>query len=85
MNYLLVCIVATGKGIDLMLKLFASCCVLFFFIDIFSLSIGIAQEFIPVCAPRKEPMVYYIYVRKKQTKFVRKVAGSTPLPILKKP
>lgn len=30
MNYLLVCIVATGKGIDLVLKLFASCCVLLF-------------------------------------------------------
>lgn len=67
MNYMLVCIVATSIDTDLMLKLFASPCVPFFFLtDIFPLSIGIAQEFILVYSPRKEPMIYYIYVRKNK-------------------
>ena len=82
MNYMPVCIVATSIDTDLMLKLFASPVCHFFLTDIFPLFIGIAQEFISVYSPGKEPMTYYIYVRKKQTKFVRE---STPLPLLKKP
>lgn len=30
-------------------------------------------------------MMYYFYIRKKQTKFVRKVAGSIAFPLLSLP
>ena len=79
MNYMLVRVAATSTETDLTLKLFASPCVPFFKTDIFPLSIGIAQEFILVYSPRKEPMIYYVYVRQKQTKFVREVY-TTPSP-----
>lgn len=79
MNYLLVCIVATSIGSDLMLKWFASCCVPFFnrYIHfVYRDCIGIYSRLFS-----KKPMIYYFYIRKKQAKFVKEVAGSTPLPL----
>lgn len=79
MNYLLVCIVATSIGSDLMLKYFASCCVPFFnwYIHfVYRDCMGIYSSLFS-----KNQWYITFISEKKEAKRVREIAGSTPLPL----
>lgn len=81
-DYLLVCIVATSIAIDL--KLFVSGCAPFFFWYIsfvYRDCLGISSRLVS----KKRSQWPITFMFGKQTKFVKKLVGSTPLPLLKKP